>query len=186
MMPTMTPTEPPFTPTPSPCAELEIFVNEILFDPPQAVPGDLIEITVPVHNTGVIYVSYTEVNFAFERTPFDPSDDPNMEMMGPAVPLTDIGVGEVKNAILLWDTTGLDSTEYPLYFFTANTIPDECDPGYVQIDYLVPVSLFSFQATGGDRTVEITWVTETELNVFGFNVYRSTTFFGGWDRSTRR
>lgn len=179
MTPTITPTA-----TPS-CAELTINPNEISFDPAQAVPGDIVEITAIVRNTGFVPVLYTEVYFAYELTPLDPTDDPNPELISEPVILTSLAVGASIPAVVLWDTTELLGTNYPVYVMTYNTSVEECDPfDYTQTDYLVPVILNRFEATGDDGQIHLSWTTEAEVNNLGFELYRSSTYFDSYEKIT--
>ncbi len=172
------------TPTATPvCSELEIFTWEITFDPPQANPGDIVEISAIVHNTGGRDVSYTEVFFLVEQTPLDPSDDPNPRMIGSPVVLTDILMGDSDTATILWDTTGLESLSYPVYVMTFNTVPEECDLyNYTQTDYMVPIELIAFDAHGEDHGICLTWSTATEIDNLGFHIYRATDYSGEFIR----
>jgi hypothetical protein len=183
--PTSTPTSQP-TATPT-CSELTIYPYEITFDPPSAEPGDIVNITAIVHNTGTIIVNYSELRFAYEQTPFDPSDDPNPVVIGDPFIIENLPAGEFTEAHVIWDTTGLDQASYPIYVWTSGTLPEECDPGKMtQTDYLVPVILNRFETFGFDGSVRLEWTTETEINNLGFHVYRSETYFEDYVQVTEK
>ncbi|MBN2054181.1 hypothetical protein JW905_04625, partial [bacterium] len=166
------------------CSILVIYPFEIVFDPPQANPGDMVEITAPVHNEGWVDVSRTEVYFAYETTPEDPGDDPNPTMIGPPVELLDIVVGGVKDAVATWDTTGMQGVSYPIYVMTYNTAPAQCEYFPIQTDFIVPVKLYDFILEPRDHGVNISWTTTTEVNNLGFHLYRSTSYNTGFERIT--
>ncbi len=180
-VPTDTPT-PTMTPSPTPtpaCCDIDIFAWEITFDPPQALPGDIVEITALINNVGYRDVNYTEVYFAYELTPLDPSDDPNMAVIGSPVILTNIMSGTTTAAVTTWDTTGLEPVVYPVYVYLRNTDPEDCDPGsYTQTDYTVPVELLSLVAIPDNCSTELRWTTITETNNIGFHIYRNSSYFG--------
>ncbi len=190
--PTSTPTEtssatPTETPTimptaPPTCSVLKIYAHEIIFDPEAASPGQIVTITVPVHNEGWVDVDYTEVYFGYELTPLDPTDDPNLMLIGNPVQLNDIEVGETENAVTQWDTTGLDAISHRVYVFTYNTIPEECIYELTVTDYIVPVELYSFTTHAQNNRVILSWTTGTEINNTGFLVYRSEQFGGSYER----
>lgn len=146
-----------------------------------AAPGQLVTITAPVHNIGWMHVDYTQVFFAYEATPENPLDDPNMIFIGDPFVLEDIAVGETKEASVQWDTTGLEPIIYPVYLFTANTEPPECYHHLTTTEYLVPVELYSFVAIPKDNAVELKWITSTEINNLGFFLYRSNDYFDGYE-----
>ncbi|MBN2054074.1 hypothetical protein JW905_04090, partial [bacterium] len=190
-LPSLTPTvnpsaspapSPTHSPTPLPdCSELAINTPEVSFEPPMASPGALIEISAPVHNVGWWDVNYTEVYFAYDGDPYNPDIEPVMIDM---VVLEDIEVGSTKVATVYWDTTGLDSTSYPIYIATINSRPEECEPRYITLDYLVPVKLLSFEAQPGDGKVDLRWTTATEIENIGFHVYRSTSHSDNFEQIT--
>jgi hypothetical protein len=200
MPPTVTPTftpipptgtstpEPTVTPTTTPaCAELTIHPYEITFDPPAAEPGDLVTITAIVRNTGIVMVNYTEIRFAYEQTPFDPSDDPNPVVIGDPFIIENLPAGEFTEAHVIWDTTGLDHARYPIYVWSSETVPEECVPGRVtQTDYLVPVIFNRLETFGFDNSIRLEWTTETEINNLGFHVYRSETYFDDYVQVTEK
>ncbi len=187
-VPTPTPVPPTATPvpptaTPPSCSELSIAEYDIDFDPPNASPGEIVTITALVKNTGTVDVSSTQVRFAYELTPMDTSDDPNMSFIGDPVLLNEIVAGGSQSATIQWDTTGLEPITYPVYVMTTDTVPEECEPGgYTQTDYTVPVKLYSFEAIGGNETVTLNWTTTTEINNQGFYVYRSLSYFDDFQR----
>lgn len=144
-----------------------------------ASPGDRIEIAAPVRNVGWWDVSYTEVYFAYDGNPYDPAIEP---VIIDVVILEDIVVGGMKVATAYWDTSGLESTTYPIYLAVANSRPVECEPRYFTVDYIVPVRLLEFEANPGDGHVALSWTTVTEVNNLGFHVYRSETPLKGYER----
>lgn len=183
----MTPTAPPpptITPTELPaCSELTINSNEVSFDPGNAQPGDIVTVSAIVRNTGFQDVDSTTVYFAYELTPLDPGDDPNPMLIGEPVPLMDILRSESRVASVQWDTTGMEATTYPVYVMTFGTTPEECDPyNYTQVDFIVPVTLLSFETVSRDQSVRLDWVTTTEINNIGFDLHRSTTYPGQFTR----
>lgn len=174
------------TPTPSPtpdCVELAAYGWEITFEPYPIVPGDIVTISVPIHNVGHMEALSLLVNFGYELTPLDPEDDPNIGFIGATV-LESIAVGDFKMAQWQWDTTGLENLTYPVYVYVTDVVPEECEPGsvFVQTDLIVPVELYSFDALGGDGTVRVEWTTTTEINNLGFNLYQSSVFGGGFEK----
>ncbi|GEM_PF-5174159 len=182
--PTFTPTVAPPSPTPTPsCSELTINSYEITFDPGAPQPGETVTVSAIVRNTGGLDVDSTTVYFAYESTPLDPGDDPNPILIGQPVSLTGIPAGGSTTATAYWDTTGLEAITYPVYVMTFGTQPEECDPyDYTQVDFIVPVELASFRSRGLDAAVQLDWVTVTEINNIGFDLYRSNTFTGGFIR----
>lgn len=144
-----------------------------MFSPNQAVPGDMVEISVPVHNEGAVPVAALIVNVAYEETPLDPEDDP-MPVIIDSVMITDLAPGDSETITVMWDTTGLDSLTYPIYVFASDAIPEECfGSTFVSTDFILPVELLSFTARGLDHRIELEWITVTEINNFGFNMLRS-------------
>lgn len=144
-------------------------------------PDRLVTITAPVHNVGWMDVSYTEVFFAYEATPENPLDDPNMIFIGDPVPLTDLAIGEVKEASVIWYTEGLDPIIYPVYVFTHNTEPPECYAHLTTTEYLVPVCLYKFIAVPKDNALELQWTTVTEIDNVGFHILRSDSYYDGFE-----
>ena len=160
-----------------------MYAWEITFDPAAVAPGDVVTISAPVHNIGWMDADSLIVHFGYELTPFDPEDDPNIGFIA-EVTLEDIAAGSYEMAEVIWDTTGLESTTYPVYVFITDVAPEECEPGsvFVQTDLIVPVELYSFDAVGGDGTMRIEWSTATEINNLGFNLYQSTQYGTGFEK----
>jgi len=50
----------------------------------------------------------------------------------------------------------------------------------------VIIELASFTATAGSEKVTLTWVTESEINNAGFNIYRSETKKGKYEKMTAK
>jgi len=144
-----------------------------VFAPDQAVPGDMVQISVPVHNEGAVPVGTLTVNVAYEETPLDPEDDP-MPVIIDSVVIADLAPGNSETISVMWDTTGLESLTYPIYVFASDAIPEECfGSTFVSTDFILPVELLSFTARGLKDRIALEWVTVTEINNFGFNVLRS-------------
>ncbi len=189
--PTGTPTDTPtITPTMTPtatasCSDIAIHAWEITFDPEQAYPGDIVEITVLLNNRGDRDVNGTDVNFAYELTPLDPTDDPNMASISTPVHITDIPMGGTVSAVMEWDTADLDPITYIVYVYVSDSDPVECDPdAMTQTDYTVPVVLLNFDVIPDDGSTELKWTTVTEINNIGFNIYRNNDYFGEFQRIT--
>ncbi len=49
-------------------------------------------------------------------------------------------------------------------------------------DYALPVTLLSFSASGGNDAVILDWATGSEIDLMGFNLYRSTESVENFDR----
>jgi len=187
--PSLTPTQPeieytPVPTTPPDCAYITMYPHEIEFNPPSALPGEPVVISVPVYNEGWVNVLYVEIYFAYETTPADPKDDPNPKLIGDPVVLKNIPPGGRRTAATYWNTDDLDSVIYPVYVAAANAIPELCEPVYGQTDISLPVELLSFEALGSDGRVELRWATATEVNNAGFMVYRSNAFDSGFEAIT--
>jgi len=178
--PTATPVpEPTATPDPN-CVNIGLYAYEIAFSPDHAVPGDPVRITFPVHNVGFVPVNTMMIGIAYEETPLDPTDDPNPVMID-TEHVYDLAAGESETLQILWDTTGLQSLTYPVYVFISESHPPECSGStFVSTDFILPVELLSFTARGSHSSVDLEWITVTEINNFGFNILRSTHWSDGF------
>ncbi len=165
------------------CTDVSINATDLSFDPPQAEPGDLVTIYAKATNTGEYEILSGTMTFAFEATPLDPSDDPNLSIIG----IENIGALAAGESIILsvvWDTTDQPITGIPIYVTIADIQPEECveTNNTTSVIYTVPVTLADFMAISGDGQVTLQWTTETEIELFGWRIFRSERYDNGFQR----
>jgi len=165
--------------TPDPgCADLYVNSFEIVIEPKADAPAGrtVLIISAPVWNRGPFTVVSGSVYFAYEATPLDPSDDPNLNLIAVDT-IGPVAMGAFAAASVEWDVTGYQQVDTPLYILPAANDYGECALDFAQSDVTVPVRLAEFSAEPGDGRVRLNWITETEVNHLGFRLYRSENFF---------
>lgn len=170
------------SPMPSPtttptCSKLEVYAPEVTFDPPSASPGEVVQITIPVHNIGIYLVEQVGVYVAYDEFPYDPDIQP---VYIATTYLTDLAVGTVQNSVVYWDTAGLELAQYPIYIYVQDETRPWCEGDLETTDYIVPVTLAGFEVIPGEGSNCVEWITITEINNVGFVLYRSTDYFNGY------
>lgn len=55
----------------------------------------------------------------------------------------------------------------------ASNVEAQYDRGESSGDYALPVTLLSFSASGGEHAITLNWATASEIDLVGFNLYRS-------------
>jgi len=86
-------------------------------------------------------------------------------------------------ASMVFTGTASDNNNSYTFWTTATTVwsgsaGDKGSPGYNGSDQSLPVSLQDFNAIPGNAWVTLSWITESETENLGFNLYRSTALNG--------
>ena len=145
-----------------------VFAADIGYSPAHPSPGDMVELTVIVHNLGNETVDYADLEFSY----FDGSD------VVIATPCTgSIPAGGQELITANWDTTGLQTTAYPLTVTISASVPEHdarADNNSAVLDFPLPVELAWFNALAFNHTALIRWQTLSETDNLGWNVYRTS------------
>lgn len=160
--------------------DLTISSSDISFNPPGPVePGTQIEITATIHNEGGtdttcdVWIYY---------------DD---QSIGACVTIEDfygisVEAGGTTDIQTTWDTTGLETTIYPVCVVISNSDPEESntDNNDACSDYALPVELSAFSTMKQvDGTVLIRWQTASETLNEGWNILRRPAGSkGAWEK----
>ncbi len=147
-----------------------VFSSGISCDPPVGNPGDLVEITAIVNNIGDETCDSGNANFYYSLT-----DDPSDLTLINTVPFGPILPGKASEPVVTnWDTTGLDFTAYRITVILTDILPFDVDYTNNQAtrEYALPVELGYFTAIGAGNKAFIRWQTLSEVDNFGWNIYR--------------
>lgn len=145
-----------------------IFSYNITFDPPHGLPGDLVEITAVIMNLGNLTVDSGNANIFYYLIPDE------MTQIGGTIPFGPIPPGGTESVVVYWDTTGLEETVYTIAVFLEDILPFDINLANNQAirDYELPVELSYFTAFGYSNKAYIRWQTLSEVDNFGWNLYR--------------
>lgn len=144
--------------------------EDLTYCPESPMPGDTLYISARIHNIGTQAVQSGNISFYYSLEPHIGLNLINTVSFGI------IGQGEHINVSAEWTTD--PETDPDLYFITA-CIRDisPCDKDYsnnqITLELYHAVEIDSFTARGNGDQALIKWVTASETNNLGYNLYRT-------------
>lgn len=144
--------------------------QEITFSPENPMPGDTVNISATVHNIGNQNITSADVKFYYSLEP-----GVDLQMIS-TESLAGLSPGESVNIDTVWNTdNSLEPTYYVITVVVDNVLPFDVNDNNnsAHTNLPMPVELAIFQARGVANTVMIEWVTLSETDNLGFNLYRT-------------
>lgn len=149
--------------------DASINASDISFSPDLPMPGDMVEITARIYNVGTQSISSGVVDFYYSLEP-----GVDLQLID-WVALGTIPPSGYLDATIYWNTDpAMDPTIYIITVNIRDILPEEVNlannTAYIELP--LPVELGYFTATGLGNRVNVSWMTITETDNLGFNLYR--------------
>ncbi len=148
--------------------DASISSQDITFSNANPEPGDTVNISARIRNLGLEEVASGDAAFYYSTAPNTDLQLITSESFGsiPSLEYADIEAD--------WDTTGLEARAYILTVIISNVLPTDGNSGNNQayIEVPLPVELTYFNANGMGNRALIEWMTMTETDNLGWNLYR--------------
>lgn len=156
--------------------DASISASDISFSPEFPEPGDTVQITARVHNIGNLPVTSGNADFYYSLEP--DVDLHHIETFS----FDTIAPSAYIDITVYWETDAdMDPRNYVLTVNLTDIQPYDINPDNdtASIDIPLPVELAFFKATGFSGRIDIKWMTITETDNLGFNLYRLKGAFTG-------
>ena len=150
-------------------ADASVLPSDISFQPGMAEPGDTVEINARVYNYGMEDISQGNVEFYYSIEP-----DTGLNMIG-TVSFYNLQTEDYADVSIQWETGNeLDPRMYVITVFVSETMPNDINMinNIAYSELSLPVELAFFTARGYGGSADIRWMTVSEVNNLGFNLYR--------------
>ncbi len=149
--------------------DASILGGDISYLPADPMPGDTVEITARVYNIGDQDITSASVNFYYS---LEPGID--LQLIG-TESLAGLSPAVNEDMVINWATgPEMDPRMYIITVEIIDVVPEDSNPdnNTAFIEIPLPVDLSFFTAQGMGNTVSVQWITETETDNLGFNLYR--------------
>ncbi len=149
--------------------DASIVSQDIVLSPSFPSPGDTVEITARVRNTGTADINSGNVNFYFSQIP-----GTDLQLIE-SNSFSNIAPSGYSDITINWNSDpGLEQIPYVLTVEITGVEPSESYTGnntaYKELP--LPVEIGYFLALGTGDKVRINWMTVSEIDNLGFNLYR--------------
>lgn len=148
--------------------DASISPEDIFFAPDNPLPGDIVTITARIRNIGLESVTSGTVSFYYSVIP-----NTDLQLIT-SESFSNIAPGDFTDAVIQWDTTGLEEMAYIVTVILSDILPFDDNPDNNQafIEVPLPVELAYFTAQGIGNKANIEWMTYSEVDNLGWNIYR--------------
>lgn len=146
--------------------------QDISLVPPSAEPGDTIEINARIYNMGNESINSGNANFYWSIIP-----GIDLQYIDHAA-FYSLAPYEYSDIIINWHTDNtMEATEYIITVTLTDILPYDSDlaNNTAFTELFLPVELAYFKAEAHANTVNIEWMTISEIDNLGFNLFRMNT-----------
>lgn len=146
--------------------------GDITFSPQNPLPGDSVTITARIYNMGSSAVSSGNADFYYSH-----AEDSGLYLID-TQSFSSIEPGNYHEISILWHTTvDMEPASYIITVILSGIAPYDINAGnnIAQFELPLPVELIYFSALGMVNRVNINWMTASETDNLGFNIYRVRT-----------
>ncbi len=149
--------------------DASISPSGITFTPGSPMPGDIVEICARIINLGDKPVTSASISFYY-------SLEPGIDLqLIDTVPCGAISGSAYLDVNASWNTDpGLDPMNYVITVIITDILPEDTDldNNEASIEIPLPVEMGYFYAHGISGSVRVSWMTITEHDNLGFNLFR--------------
>lgn len=149
--------------------DASISASDISFSPELPEPGDTVQINARIYNLGEQQITSGNANFYYSLEPGVDLQLIETQAFGPIDP------SDFVDITVFWTTDlQMDPRIYILTVTLTDIEPDDINPdnNTATLEIPLPVELAYFNAWGLPDRVEVQWMTITETDNLGFNLYR--------------